>query len=77
MVIFMFKPKIIYYEPGVIDYPLGAELILKYKDIPMIPIDNHNNIEELRTAVKNVVRKLYERIKTDKIEELDEAIEAL
>jgi len=45
----MFKPKAIYYEKGIIDYPLGAELILKYKDTPMIPIDNHNNIEELRT----------------------------
>lgn len=36
-----------------------------------------NNIEELRVAVEDVVRKLYERMKTDKIEELDEAIEAL
>lgn len=48
MVIFMFKPKVIYYEPGVIDYPLGAKLIVRYKDIPMIPITSHNNIEELR-----------------------------
>ena len=36
-----------------------------------------SNIEELRVAVEDVVRKLYERMKTDKIEELDEAIEAL
>ena len=36
-----------------------------------------NNIEELRVAVEDVVRKLYERMKTDKIEELDEVIEAL
>lgn len=36
-----------------------------------------DNIEELRTAIDNVVRKLYERMKNDKIEELDEEIEAL
>lgn len=36
-----------------------------------------DNIEELRTAVKNVIRKLYERMKVDKQEELDKAIEAL
>lgn len=36
-----------------------------------------DNIEELRTAIDDVVRKLYERMKNDKIEELDEAIEAL
>jgi hypothetical protein len=36
-----------------------------------------DNIEELRVAVEDVIRKLYERVKTDKIEELDEAIEAL
>ena len=36
-----------------------------------------DNIEELRVAVEEVVRKLYERMKNDKIEELDEAIEAL
>jgi len=36
-----------------------------------------DNIEELRTSVEYVVHKLYERMKNDKIEELDEAIEAL
>lgn len=36
-----------------------------------------DNIEELRTAVEDVVRKLYERMKNDKIKALDEAIEAL
>lgn len=44
----MFKPKVIYYEPGIIDYPLGAELVIKYKGTPMFPIDNHNNITEFR-----------------------------
>lgn len=36
-----------------------------------------DNIKELRAAVEDVIRKLYERMKTDKIEELDEALEAL
>lgn len=36
-----------------------------------------DNIEELRASVEYVVHKLYERMKADKIEELDEAIEAL
>jgi len=62
MVIFMFKPKVIYYEPSVIDYPLGAELILKYKDIPMIPIDNHNNIEELRTLPNSHFPKMKKNL---------------
>ena len=58
----MFKPKVIYYEPSVIDYPLGAELILKYKDIPMIPIDNHNNIEELRTLPNSHFPKMKKNL---------------
>lgn len=36
-----------------------------------------DNIKELRAAVEYVVHKLYERMKTDKIEDLVEAIEAL
>lgn len=36
-----------------------------------------DNIKELRASVEDVIRKLYERMKTDKIEELDEVIEAL
>ena len=36
-----------------------------------------DNIKELRAAVEDVIRKLFEQVKNDKIEELDEAIEAL
>ena len=36
-----------------------------------------DNIKELRVAVEDVCRRLFERVKNDKIEELDEAIEAL
>jgi len=44
----MFKPKAIYYEKSIEDYTLGKELLEKYKDVPQIIIENHNNIEEMR-----------------------------
>ncbi len=44
----MFIPKAIYYEKNIEDYELGRVLLEKYKDIPKITIENHNNIEEMR-----------------------------
>lgn len=44
----MFKPKAIYFEKKILNYPLGKELMEKYKDIPKVEIENHNNIEEMR-----------------------------
>ena len=44
----MFKLKAIYFEKEIENYPLGKELIDKYKDIPKIEIENHNAIEEMR-----------------------------
>ena len=44
----MFKPKAIYFEKGIENYELGKLLLEKYKDIPKIEIENHNNIEEMR-----------------------------
>ena len=44
----MFKPKAIYYEKAIINYQLGKKLMKKYKEIPKIEIENHNNIEEMR-----------------------------
>ena len=44
----MFKPKAIYYEKDIEKYTLGNELMEKYKDVPKIEIENHNNIEEMR-----------------------------
>lgn len=38
----------IYYEPEILNYPLGKKLFEKYKDIEKIPINSHNNIPELR-----------------------------
>ncbi|MEY8356852.1 spore photoproduct lyase family protein [Lachnospiraceae bacterium 54-53] len=44
----MFPDKI-YYEPASLDYELGRHLKEKYNDIPWIPIESHNKIDELRT----------------------------
>lgn len=38
----------VYYEPGIVEYPLGEMLKGKYAGIPWIPIENHNNIQEMR-----------------------------
>ena len=44
----MFKPKALYCEEEIENYTLGKELLEKYKDVPKVIIDNHNNIEEMR-----------------------------
>ena len=44
----MFKPQAIYYEKEIENYQLGKELLEKYKEVPKILIENHNNIEEMR-----------------------------
>lgn len=38
----------VYYEPGALEYDLGRELRSKFSGLPWIPVENHNNIEELR-----------------------------
>ena len=43
-----FVPDAIYYEPNIKNYQLGKELLEKYKNVPKIEIENHNNIEEMR-----------------------------
>lgn len=44
----MFNPAAIYYEKNIENYVLGKELLEKYKDVPKIEIENHNNILEMR-----------------------------
>ncbi len=44
----MFKPKAIYYEKNIENYELGKQLLEKYKEVPKVIIENHNNIEEMR-----------------------------
>ncbi|MDP4118897.1 MAG: spore photoproduct lyase [Bacillota bacterium] len=40
--------KTIFYEPGIINYTLGKELRNKFSNATWIPIENHNDIKELR-----------------------------
>jgi spore photoproduct lyase len=42
-------PDKIYYEPAVMEYELGVFLKNKFSNIPWIEIENHNNIEQLRS----------------------------
>ena len=53
----MFKPQAIYYEKEIENYQLGKELLEKYKEVPKILIENHNNIEEMRKNNKNSTKK--------------------
>lgn len=41
-------PDKIFYEPSVLDYDLGAQLRKKFDHVQWIPVENHNNIEQLR-----------------------------
>lgn len=51
-------PEKVYYEPGILAYDLGKQLKDKYQDVNWIPIDNHNNIEELRTQANQEFPKM-------------------
>jgi len=42
------KPDMIFYEPAALNYALGQELRGKFSDVPWTPVENHNNIGELR-----------------------------
>ena len=56
----MFKPKAIYYEKEIENYELGKQLLEKYKEIPKIEIENHNNIEEMRKKQnKEFIKNVY------------------
>lgn len=44
-----FVPRAIYYEEKIKEYELGKQLLEKYKNVPSYVIENHNNIEEMRT----------------------------
>lgn len=45
-----FLPDRVFYELPVVNYPLGDELLVRYKQlgIPLTPIETHNKIPELR-----------------------------
>lgn len=42
------RPDKIFYEPSALNYELGRQMEKKFDDVPWIPIESHNNIEELR-----------------------------
>ncbi|WP_455714190.1 spore photoproduct lyase family protein [Anaerosporobacter sp.] len=52
------RPTQIYYEANIEQYTLGKELKERFSDISWIPIENHNNIEELRTKENSEFRNL-------------------
>ncbi len=58
----MFNPSILYTEPGIENYELGKKLLEKYKDIPRVIINNHNNIEELRKKQNSEFPKLKQNL---------------
>ncbi len=41
-------PDKIFYEPATLDYELGRQMREKFKELPWIAIQSHNNIEQLR-----------------------------
>lgn len=42
-------PERIYYEPAIVNYELGETLKQKFNQVEWIPIENHNNIPQLRS----------------------------
>ena len=47
----LFLPQKVYYEPQILEYEQGRQLINKYSNLklPLIEIESHNKIEELRS----------------------------
>lgn len=42
-------PDKVFYEPAILNYELGKQLKEKFINVPWLPIESHNNIEELRS----------------------------
>lgn len=58
----IFKPTSIYYEKDIEKYELGRTLLEKYKDVPKIKIENHNNIEEMRNKENSEFLKMKKNL---------------
>ena len=60
----MFLPKGVYYEKDIVNYELGSKLLQQYKEnnVPCIEIENHNNIEEMRTKPNSEFRNMKQNI---------------
>lgn len=53
----MFPDKV-FYEPAALDYALGKSLKKKFASVPWVPIESHNNIEQLRTNANDQFAKM-------------------
>jgi spore photoproduct lyase len=51
-------PDKIFYEPAVLDFELGRQLKEKFGSVPWLPIENHNNIEQLRNNPNQAFAKM-------------------
>jgi hypothetical protein len=59
----MFIPDAIFFEPKSYEYELGKRLLDNYKkqNIPMIVIENHNNIEQIKEEAKKYMEELMHK----------------
>ena len=48
----------IYFEPQSLDFALGRQLKDKYSGLPWLPIENHNNIQEMRETGNSEFAKM-------------------
>lgn len=51
-------PDQIFYEPAVLEYPLGKQLRAKYADVAWTEIESHNRIDSLRTQPNSAFPQL-------------------
>ena len=60
----MFLPKGVYYEKDAESYELGTKLLKQYRDnnVPCIEIENHNNIEEMRSKPNSEFKNMKQNI---------------
>ena len=60
----MFFPNEVYYEENAKNYELGQKLLQQYEKqrIPLIPIENHNNIEQMRSKQNSEFPKMKQNI---------------
>lgn len=60
----MFFPNEVYFEENAKNYELGKMLLERYKKegIPLIPIENHNNIVQMRSKQNSEFPKIKQNI---------------
>ena len=60
----MFLPQGVYYEKNAENYELGRRLLDEYRksNVPCFEIENHNNIEEMRTKQNSEFRNMKQNI---------------